>query len=50
MKIMKMHSAGIELKMHSAGIELKMHSAGIEPATINLEGCCSKSTELRMHF
>ena len=29
---------------------MEMHSAGIEPATINLEGCCSKSTELRMHF
>jgi hypothetical protein len=25
-----------------------MHSAGLEPATCNLEGCCSIPTELRM--
>ena len=25
-----------------------MHSAGFEPATCNLEGCCSVPTELRM--
>ena len=25
-----------------------MHSAGFEPATCNLEGCCSIPTELRM--
>ena len=26
----------------------KMHPAGVEPATCNLEGCCSVPTELRM--
>jgi len=26
----------------------RVHSAGIEPATHNLEGCCSTPTELRM--
>ena len=25
-----------------------MHPAGLEPATCNLEGCCSNPTELRM--
>ena len=25
-----------------------MHPAGLEPATCNLEGCCSIPTELRM--
>ena len=26
----------------------RMHPAGLEPATCNLEGCCSIPTELRM--
>lgn len=41
------------MSIHPRGINVlkylhRMHPAGLEPATCNLEGCCSIPTELRM--
>ena len=41
------------MSIHPKGINAlkylrRMHPAGLEPATCNLEGCCSIPTELRM--
>jgi hypothetical protein len=41
------------VSIHPKGINAlkylhRMHPAGLEPATCNLEGCCSIPTELRM--